>query len=182
MANRFADEIIGTFTGERGPFDSQIAFLSTRGGRFKDVYVMAADGEDVRRVTNENTLNLSPVVGSGRALAGPDVVSRRQPRSLLDRPHRRIVVTPVVAARPESRRPLVAGWPPDRGHARVRRQSRDRHPQSGRLARAPPHRSLGGRCLRHAGRPTASSWPSAPTVRARRRSTSWAPTAAACDA
>lgn len=60
MANRFADEVIATFTGERGPFDSQIAFLSTRGGRFKDVYVMGADGEDVRRVTNENTLNLSP--------------------------------------------------------------------------------------------------------------------------
>ncbi|HSQ00149.1 MAG TPA: Tol-Pal system beta propeller repeat protein TolB [Candidatus Dormibacteraeota bacterium] len=60
MANRFADEVIATFTGQRGPFDSQIAFLSTRGGRFKDVYVMAADGEDVRRVTNENTLNLSP--------------------------------------------------------------------------------------------------------------------------
>lgn len=60
MANRFADEIIQVFTGERGPFDSQIAFLSTRGGRFKDVYVMAADGEDVRRITDENTLNLSP--------------------------------------------------------------------------------------------------------------------------
>ena len=60
MANRFADEVIATFTGERGPFDSQIAFLSTRGGRFKDVYVMGADGEDVRRITNENTLNLSP--------------------------------------------------------------------------------------------------------------------------
>lgn len=60
MANRFADEVIQTFTGERGPFDSQIAFLSTRGGRFKDVYIMGADGEDTRRITNENTLNLSP--------------------------------------------------------------------------------------------------------------------------
>lgn len=60
MANRFADEIIQYFTGERGPFDSAIAFLSTRGGRFKDVYVMDANGDDVRRVTNDNTLNLSP--------------------------------------------------------------------------------------------------------------------------
>lgn len=69
MANRFADEIIATFTGTRGPFDSQIAFLSTRGGRFKDVYVMAADGEDVRRVTDANTLNLSPSWGpDGRSL------------------------------------------------------------------------------------------------------------------
>lgn len=60
MANRFADEIIQYFTGERGPFDSEIAFLSTRGGRFKDVYIMDANGDDVRRVTNDNTLNLSP--------------------------------------------------------------------------------------------------------------------------
>jgi TolB protein len=60
MANRFADEIIQYFTGERGPFDSQIAFLSTRGGRFKDVYVMSANGEGVRRITDENTINLSP--------------------------------------------------------------------------------------------------------------------------
>ena len=69
MANRFADEILKAFTGERGPFDSQIAFLSTRGGRFKDVYVMGADGEEVRRVTEANTLNLSPSwAPGGRAL------------------------------------------------------------------------------------------------------------------
>jgi TolB protein len=60
MANRFADEILRVLTGERGPFDSRIAFLSTRGGRFKDLYVMSPDGGDVERVTAENTLNLSP--------------------------------------------------------------------------------------------------------------------------
>jgi TolB protein len=60
MANRFADEIMQYLTGERGPFDSEIAFLSTRGGRFKDVYVMDADGLNVRRITTNNTLNLSP--------------------------------------------------------------------------------------------------------------------------
>lgn len=65
MANRFADEILAVFTGERGPFDSEIAFLSTRGGRFKDVYIMSANGEEVRRVTNANTLNLSPAWGPG---------------------------------------------------------------------------------------------------------------------
>ena len=60
MAHRFADEILREFTGERGPFDSEIVFLSTREGRFKDVYVTSIDGGDVRRVTNGNTLNLSP--------------------------------------------------------------------------------------------------------------------------
>ena len=89
MANRFADEIIQFFTGERGPFDSQIAFLSTRGGRFKDVYVMSANGENVRRITNENTLNLSPAwTADGRGLVltsyrarNPDLFSIALPRA-----------------------------------------------------------------------------------------------------
>jgi len=88
MANRFADEIIQYFTGERGPFDSQIAFLSTRGGRFKDVYVMTANGDDVRRITNENTLNLSPswtadgrgLVVTSYRLGNPDLFSIALPR------------------------------------------------------------------------------------------------------
>jgi TolB protein len=89
MANRFADEIIGLFTGERGPFDSQIAFLSTRGGRFKDVYIMEANGENVRRVTSGNTLNLSPSwAPDGRSLVvtsyrngNPDLFAVGLPRA-----------------------------------------------------------------------------------------------------
>jgi len=88
MANRFADEILAAFTGERGPFDSQIAFLSKRGGRFKDVYVMGANGEEVRRVTDANTLNLSPSWAPGaRALVltsyrngNPDLFSIPMPQ------------------------------------------------------------------------------------------------------
>lgn len=88
MANRFADEIIQLFTGERGPFDSEIAFLSTRGGRFKNAYVMSANGEDVERITSENTLNLSPSwAPDGRALlltsyrnGNPDLFSISLPR------------------------------------------------------------------------------------------------------
>jgi TolB protein len=60
MANRFADEILELVTGERGPFDTRIAFLSTRGGRFKDVYVMSFDGGDLRALTSADTINLSP--------------------------------------------------------------------------------------------------------------------------
>jgi TolB protein len=60
IAHRFADEIMQQFTGERGPFDSRIAFLSTRAGRFKDLYVMSLDGGDVQRLTDANTLNFSP--------------------------------------------------------------------------------------------------------------------------
>lgn len=60
IADRFADDVILQVSGERGPFDSRIAFLSTRGGRFKDLYVSSANGSDVQRVTQSQTLNLAP--------------------------------------------------------------------------------------------------------------------------
>jgi len=60
VANRFADEIMQQFTGERGPFDSRITFVSTRGGRFKNIYVMSPDGGDLLQVTSGRTLDISP--------------------------------------------------------------------------------------------------------------------------
>lgn len=60
MAHRFADEIMLQFTGERGPFDSQITFVSNRDGRFKEVYVMSLDGSDLRQVTKAQSITVSP--------------------------------------------------------------------------------------------------------------------------
>ena len=60
MANRFADEILLLLTGEAGPFDSRIAFISTRSGRFKELYAMDFDGSELRQLTRNQTINLSP--------------------------------------------------------------------------------------------------------------------------
>ena len=60
MANKFADEIMKQFTGERGPFDTRFAFVSTRDGRFKEIYVMSPDGGDLQQVTKTQTINVSP--------------------------------------------------------------------------------------------------------------------------
>ncbi len=60
MSHRFADEIILQFTGERGPFDSRIAFVSNRDGRFKEVYTMSLDGGDVQQVTKAQSITVSP--------------------------------------------------------------------------------------------------------------------------
>jgi TolB protein len=65
MANRFADEILQMLTGEAGPFDSRLAFISTRSGRFKELYVMNLDGSDLRQLTRNQTINLSPSWGPG---------------------------------------------------------------------------------------------------------------------
>jgi TolB protein len=60
VAHRFADEIMLALTGERGPFDSRIAFASRRDGRFKEIWAMSLDGGDLQQVTHERMITLSP--------------------------------------------------------------------------------------------------------------------------
>ncbi len=62
MAHRFADQLLEFLTGERGPFDSEIALASTRGGRglLKELYLWTFDRDDPMRLTNEQTLMASP--------------------------------------------------------------------------------------------------------------------------
>lgn len=60
MARRFADAVMKSVTGVRGPFDTKLAFVSTRGGRFKEVYVSYLDGDGLFQITNNPTINLFP--------------------------------------------------------------------------------------------------------------------------
>jgi TolB protein len=60
MANKFADEIMKQFTGERGPFDSRFAFVSTRDSRLSEIFVMSPDEGDLQQVTKGQTINKSP--------------------------------------------------------------------------------------------------------------------------
>ena len=60
VAHKFADEIINQFTGTPGVFNTRIAYVSTSGGRFKEVYVAHLDGTERFQVTNNRTINLSP--------------------------------------------------------------------------------------------------------------------------
>jgi TolB protein len=61
MAHRFADQIMLLITGELGPFNSQIAFVSNRaGGRGKEIYVTDLTGTEVTQITRDRTLSLGP--------------------------------------------------------------------------------------------------------------------------
>jgi TolB protein len=60
MARRFADAVLEASTGQRGPFDTKLAFVSTRGGRFKEVYTQSIDGQDLFKLTDNPTINLFP--------------------------------------------------------------------------------------------------------------------------
>lgn len=68
MAHKFANEIMKHFTGEYGPFGTQVAF-SSRIGRFKELFVMDMDGTNIRQLTNDRSLAMSPAWDpSGRSL------------------------------------------------------------------------------------------------------------------
>jgi TolB protein len=60
MAHRFADQIMLWLTGEQGPFSAKIAFVSTRGGRAKELFVTDLTGTDVEQVTKDYRINLGP--------------------------------------------------------------------------------------------------------------------------
>ena len=60
MARRFADAVLEASTGQKGPFDSKLAFVSTRGGRFKEIYTQSIDGLDLFKLTDNPTINLFP--------------------------------------------------------------------------------------------------------------------------
>jgi TolB protein len=60
MAHKTADAILEFLTGERGPFDSTIALVSTRSGRLKDIYRFTFDQEEPTKVTDERSLVVLP--------------------------------------------------------------------------------------------------------------------------
>jgi len=59
MIHRFSDEIVNKVTGNKGIATSRIAFISKASGN-KELYVMDYDGENVSRLTHDNSITLSP--------------------------------------------------------------------------------------------------------------------------
>jgi TolB protein len=57
--HRFADEILFLLTGEHGPFQTRIAFISTTTGK-KEIYSADFDGSNFKRLTNHNSITLTP--------------------------------------------------------------------------------------------------------------------------
>ncbi|HQN17532.1 MAG TPA: Tol-Pal system beta propeller repeat protein TolB [Syntrophobacteraceae bacterium] len=63
MVHRFADEILFALTGERGVFDTKIAYVQSM-GKGKEIFVVDFDGSNPIQVTHDNNLNLSPAWSS----------------------------------------------------------------------------------------------------------------------
>jgi len=59
LVHRLADDLVQQFTGEPGVASSRIAFITQR-GRDKELYVMDADGANMRPMTADRSIALSP--------------------------------------------------------------------------------------------------------------------------
>ncbi|NVO00888.1 MAG: Tol-Pal system beta propeller repeat protein TolB [Geobacteraceae bacterium] len=59
VVHTFSDEILQTMTGERGPFASKLAYVSTATGN-KEIYLMDWDGYNGRKLTANGSINLNP--------------------------------------------------------------------------------------------------------------------------
>ncbi len=69
MVHRFADEILFALTGERGVFDTKIAYVQAM-GKNKEIFVVDFDGGNPLQVTRDQSINLSPAWSSdGNQLA-----------------------------------------------------------------------------------------------------------------
>ena len=56
---RFADELMLELTGELGIFHTQLAFVGDATGQ-KEIYLADFDGSNIRQLTNNRSMNLSP--------------------------------------------------------------------------------------------------------------------------
>lgn len=63
IMRRFCGEVVEQFTGRRGIFESEIAFVSTGTGN-KEIYVCEFDGYNPRQITDNKSINLSPAWSS----------------------------------------------------------------------------------------------------------------------
>ncbi len=59
MVHRFADEILYAITGERGVFDTKLAYVQLQGSN-KEIFICDFDGRNPVQVTRNGSLNLAP--------------------------------------------------------------------------------------------------------------------------
>ena len=78
LAHRFANAVVERFTGEKGVFDTQIAFVSRRSLKDRGkIYIMDWDGAELRRVTRNGMGNNTPAWSpDGRWMAYSSFKSR----------------------------------------------------------------------------------------------------------
>ena len=84
IVHRIGNEITYWITGEKGVFDTKIAFISTMSGN-KEIYAIDFDGYNMRQITKNGSINLSPAWSpDGRLVAFTSYIKRNPDLYLFD--------------------------------------------------------------------------------------------------
>ncbi len=78
VVKRFSGEIVYLMTGDRGIFDSRIAFISTGTGS-KEIYTCGFDGHNPRQLTHHKSISLFPAWSSDGSWIAYTSYKRGQP-------------------------------------------------------------------------------------------------------
>lgn len=79
IGRKIADAIVKAFTGRAGVSATEIAYASDRTGK-REIFVMEADGTNVRQATHNNTINSFPTWSSdGQAIVYTSYREKRKP-------------------------------------------------------------------------------------------------------
>ena len=111
MAHRFSDLVFQEFTGEPGPFNTQVVCVTPRGSgqRGKDILLMDYDGHEVRQLVADGALNLEPTLSPDGVLLAYTSYRNGTPniyiRNLLTGAETRITSGPGLA--------VAGSWSPD---------------------------------------------------------------------
>jgi TolB protein len=84
MVHRIADEVVYEVTGERGIHTSKLAYAVVQ-GEGKEIFVADFDGANVRQITKNQSINISPVWSpDGRQIAFTSYLKRNPDLYLID--------------------------------------------------------------------------------------------------
>jgi TolB protein len=59
LAHAISDEVVLTFTGQKGIFSTKLAYVHSSDGK-KEIYLCDYDGENPHPITNDRSINISP--------------------------------------------------------------------------------------------------------------------------
>jgi len=84
MVHRMADEVVLQLTGEKGVSNTKIAYVLVQGGS-KEIFMADFDGANIKQVTQNQSINLSPAWSSdGKKIAFTSYLKRNPDLYLID--------------------------------------------------------------------------------------------------